>query len=337
MSELVKVNDVTGMDVVEWVDQARNALQLARDNFERVRVRDQAKAVQEAAAVLDRRDIQVEASILVQEAERAVAKANPPVSSEEAGRRTGKKGVPPEDTLIKPSTLRNIRQAHVALADEEFEEMIEQAEEEEIPLTRKALTDVGKRKRREKVREERDKKLSAQETLFPTGQLYSVLFGDPPWRYDFAQTRNREIENQYNTMELEDIKVLEVGSLCHVDSVLYLWATAPKLPEALEVMEAWGFEYKTNYVWVKDKIGMGYWNRGQHEHLLIGTRGSFPPPVPESRVPSVISAARGKHSEKPVIVYELLEKLYPDMGKIELFARKRREGWTVMGNEIDQI
>ena len=80
---------------------------------------------------------------------------------------------------------------------------------------------------------------------------------------------------------------------------------------------------------------MGYWWRNQHEHLLIGTRGSFPAPAAEARMSSVIHACRGAHSEKPVAVAELLETLYPNHAKIELFARKQRAGWAVMGNEID--
>lgn len=117
-------------------------------------------------------------------------------------------------------------------------------------------------------------------------------------------------------------------------AVLFLWATPPKLPEALEVMEAWGFEYKTNAVWVKEGgIGMGYWWRNQHEHLLVGTRGTFSPPSPENRLPSVIEAPRKVHSAKPVTVAEHLEKLYPDHAKIELFARKHRKGWSAWGNQ----
>ena len=333
MNELVVMEEMSDLAVVEWVDQARSALQVARDNFERVRIRDQAKAVQEAAAVLGRRDVQVQASVLVQEAERAIAKANPPRQGERTDLNFGLR-----EPEVSKDLIRNVRKAHDPIEDTEFEQIVEQAVDEGVPLTRKALADVGKRRRREEAREERDMRLSAQETLFPEGQLYTVLLADPPWRYDFSQTENREIENQYPTMSLEDICDMSVREIAYSDSVLYLWTPCPKIKEALEVMEAWGFEYKTNAVWVKEGgIGMGYWWRNQHELLLVGTRGNFSPPVDEKRTPSVIYASRGRHSEKPVIVYELLEDLYPDMAKIELFARKQREGWAVMGNEIDQL
>ena len=92
---------------------------------------------------------------------------------------------------------------------------------------------------------------------------YDVLLADPPWRYKFTKTKSRAFENQYHTMALENIKRLQVPS--EDNAVLFLWATAPKLLEALDVMAAWGFEYKTCAVWDKAKLGMGFWFRGQHE------------------------------------------------------------------------
>lgn len=96
---------------------------------------------------------------------------------------------------------------------------------------------------------------------------YEVIYADPPWRYDFSKSNSREIENQYPTMSVDEICSLKVPTADN--AVLYLWATAPKLLEALRVMDAWGFEYKTNAVWDKQIIGMGYWFRGQHELLLV--------------------------------------------------------------------
>lgn len=102
-------------------------------------------------------------------------------------------------------------------------------------------------------------------------------------------------------------------------------------------MEAWGFEYRANEVWVKPSIGMGVWTRNRHELLLIGRRGKASPPEPKARLDSVIEARRGRHSEKPACVYERLERLYPQLSKLELFARgKVRPGWTAWGNEVEQ-
>lgn len=164
---------------------------------------------------------------------------------------------------------------------------------------------------------------------------FPVLYVDPPWRYDYAEDPGRQIENHYPTMSLDEIKALKVPSAD--DSVLFLWATSPKLVEALDVMCAWGFEYRTCMVWVKDRIGMGYYARQQHEVLLIGKRGALPVPDPEDRPSSVIQAPRGEHSAKPDRVYELIESMYPLREKCEMFQRRSREGWYGWGNQVLEV
>jgi len=163
--------------------------------------------------------------------------------------------------------------------------------------------------------------------------LFNVILADPPWQYDFSLTVNREIENHYPTMTLEEIKAVKVPAAR--DAVLFLWVTAPKLIEGLEVMSAWGFEYRTCAVWDKEVIGMGYWFRNQHELLIVGTRGNPFVPAPENRFPSVIRAKREEHSRKPEVVYEMIEKMLPGCKYLELFARQQRTGWTAWGNECD--
>ncbi|WP_353928760.1 MT-A70 family methyltransferase [Desulfofundulus kuznetsovii] len=165
----------------------------------------------------------------------------------------------------------------------------------------------------------------------PEGK-YDVILADPPWQYEFVETENRAIENHYPTMTLEEIKALEIPAAD--DAVLLLWATAPKLEEALEVMRAWGFTYRTCAVWDKEIIGMGYWFRGQHELLLLGTKGNFPAPLPNNRFSSVIRERRGAHSAKPAVVYEMIEHMFPNRRYLELFARNTRPGWGVWGNEV---
>lgn len=162
---------------------------------------------------------------------------------------------------------------------------------------------------------------------------YDLILADPPWRYSFSRSKSRKIENQYPTMTLEEIASLSVPAADNC--VLYLWGTAPKLPEALVVMSTWGFEYVTNAVWDKGRTGMGYYFRGQHEHLLVGKRGK--PPVPEAthRVASVIRERRTQHSTKPQAVHEILETYYPEARKLEMFARQTRPGWDAWGNEVE--
>lgn len=166
----------------------------------------------------------------------------------------------------------------------------------------------------------------------PAGS-FDIIYSDPPWRYDFSKSENRAIENQYPTMELKDICKLKVPSAD--DSVLFLWATAPKLIEALEVVKSWGFDYKTNLVWVKDKIGMGYYVRGRHELLLIAIKGRPKVPATIDRQDSVIFGARGEHSEKPHSVYDFIESSYPENSYLEIFARKKHsDKWHAWGNEL---
>jgi len=162
---------------------------------------------------------------------------------------------------------------------------------------------------------------------------YEVIYADPPWRYEFSKSDSREIENQYPTMELDDICALPISNLAADNSVLYMWTTSPKLEESFKVLNAWGFEYKTCAVWDKKKIGMGYYFRQQHELILIATKGSLPAPEPSTRVSSVIEFPRGKHSAKPLEVIELLNTMYPARSKIELFCRDPQEGWTAWGNQ----
>lgn len=167
----------------------------------------------------------------------------------------------------------------------------------------------------------------------PPGK-FNVILADPPWRYDFAQSDSRRIENHYPTMEVDAICKLEVSKKAADDSVLFLWATSPKLVEAMKVMEAWGFQYTTCMVWAKDKIGMGYYARQQHELLLIGICGRPEVPPTETRPPSVIHADREEHSRKPETFYCIIEKMYPKAKRIEFFCRQPRKGWTAWGDEV---
>jgi N6-adenosine-specific RNA methylase IME4 len=162
---------------------------------------------------------------------------------------------------------------------------------------------------------------------------YPVIYADPPWRYDYSATDSRQIENQYPTMSIEEICELPVGDIATDDCVLFMWATSPKLAESMEVIKSWGFTYKTCAVWDKKKIGMGYYFRQQHELLLVATRGNIPPPPVAARVSSVISESRSEHSKKPECFYDIIEAMYPDLQKIELFCRSPHEGWSVWGNQ----
>jgi N6-adenosine-specific RNA methylase IME4/ParB-like chromosome segregation protein Spo0J len=171
-------------------------------------------------------------------------------------------------------------------------------------------------------------------------QQPNLILADPPWKYDFAETDSRQIENHYPTGTVPEIaaymrKELQTEDTAH-DCVLFLWATVAKMTEAFELLDELGFQYKTCAVWDKEKIGMGYWFRGQHELLLVATRGQFSPPEQEHRVSSVFREARGRHSEKPECVYQWIEAAFPSACKMEIFQRKPRANWIGKGNEANE-
>ncbi len=162
---------------------------------------------------------------------------------------------------------------------------------------------------------------------------FQVIYGDPPWQLGNPDGQFAP-ERHYATVPTKEIKAVPVPAAD--DAVLLLWAVNMLLPEALEVMEAWGFTYKAQLVWVKESPGLGNWVRIQHELLPIGQKGRFPAPDPEDRPSSVVEARRGRHSQKPACVYELIERMYPHASKVELFARGTpRPGWVFWGNEVE--
>ena len=191
--------------------------------------------------------------------------------------------------------------------------------------------------RSEDRRNERIEKIVAISTgNAPVGSIaerYPVIYLDPPWRYDYAESDARTIENHYPTMSLDEIKAMDVSLVAFDDCIMFMWATSPKLADAFQVLDAWGFSYRTCAVWDKQKIGMGYYFRQQHELLLIAVKGQPPTPAPANRPSSVFSYPRGQHSAKPHEVYEVIEAMYPTLPKIEMFCRTPREGWGVWGNQ----
>lgn len=186
-------------------------------------------------------------------------------------------------------------------------------------------------------RAEREQAL-AEKTIAAAAKLgdrvYSVIYADPPWRfepYSRDTGMDRAADNHYPTLTLDRLMALKVPAA--PDCVLFLWATTPMLPQALAVMAAWDFAYKSHFIWLKDRMGTGYWNRNQHELLLIGTRGEIPAPAPGTQFPSVIDATVAEHSAKPHHFAEMIEEMFPNQTPLEMFARSPRLGWDVWGNE----
>lgn len=168
---------------------------------------------------------------------------------------------------------------------------------------------------------------------------YAVIYADPPWSYENKKTGGSESSaacQKYDTMTLDDICNLPVPSISSRNCCLFMWATTPLLPEAFQVMQAWGFKYKTAIYWRKImSLGMGYWFRGQVEVCLFGIKGNIP--AFRCQKPNFIQSCTGKHSEKPKEFRGLIDilaekhKLSP---KIELFSRYKIEGWDCWGNQV---
>jgi N6-adenosine-specific RNA methylase IME4 len=153
-------------------------------------------------------------------------------------------------------------------------------------------------------RAKRDQRLGAAPSL-PVGP-FEVIYADPPWQLGSPDS-SKAPENHYPCLPLQQLKDISVPAAD--DAVLFLWAVNCLLPQAIELMSHWGFEYKNHLVWDKGSIGPGAWVRNQHELLLIGRKGNHPPPDPEDLPASVIAAPRGRHSEKPEIFAEIIEHL----------------------------
>jgi N6-adenosine-specific RNA methylase IME4 len=170
--------------------------------------------------------------------------------------------------------------------------------------------------------------------VFPTGK-YRVIYADPPWGYNNSMPVSVGVQDDhYPTMPVDEICKLRIVDLAMDDAVLFLWATSPILREAFQVIEAWGFQYKANFVWDKTRGIMGhYGNNVCHEHLLIAVRGSCHPEV-DKLFDTVQTIERTEHSAKPEEFRNIIDTLYPHGNRIELFARKKVEGWERFGNQL---
>jgi N6-adenosine-specific RNA methylase IME4 len=174
--------------------------------------------------------------------------------------------------------------------------------------------------------------VTSLQTLLDEGRKFSTIVADPPWRHD-NQASRAAASNHYPTMSLEEICKEPVADLATKNCHLHLWATSPLLPEALAVMEAWGFQYKSSFVWVKRQIGMGNYWRVSHELLLLGLRGKLG--FRDHAQRSWLEADRTEHSAKPEEVRTLIEKVSP-RPYLELYGRTSPPDseWTVYGNEL---
>ena len=179
--------------------------------------------------------------------------------------------------------------------------------------------------------------------IYNTEKKYDIIYADPPWAYHDTLGGNAKMGAMpYPTMTNEEICAMPIGNkIAKKDSILFMWATMPKLQEALDVIKAWGFKYKTcAFCWVKQNpksggvyAGLGRWVQGNAELCLLATKG-HPHRISKS-VKQIVMAPRGRHSAKPSEVRDrIIQLMGKDTDRIELFARDYADGWDCWGNEV---
>lgn len=307
--------------VVIQLDRARTALVEARTLSQVKSILDIAAAAKVYAQRQKLGDEAVRyATEISLDAERKLGQMLRETPKNAGARGIGVSGVPPEYPTIaelgidKKTSARAQRLAD--LAEDDFQ-----------------AVKAGEVKRMQAFRDQRAQEIRKEVTA-PTAK-YRVLYADPPWSYGNTQPDyHTEQRDHYPVMALADICALPVSEWVEPNSVLFLWVTSPILEESFQVVNAWGFRYKSSFVWDKIKHNMGHYNSVRHEFLLICTRGSGMPDVPKL-FDSVVAIERGAHSEKPAVFYEMIETLYPHGKRLEMFARGQRAGWDHYGNEAD--
>lgn len=182
---------------------------------------------------------------------------------------------------------------------------------------------------------------------------YNIIYADPPWSYDDKSLDRGGAERHYRTMDVNNIIKMPIRELSDDNCILFMWATFPKLLEGLDVIDGWGFDYKTvAFVWIKTNKrtnvtqtsflptesfdsfwGMGRWTRSNAEICLLAVKGK--PQRQNADVHQIIYAPIGKHSKKPTEVRDKIIRLCGDLPRLELFARQQTEGWDVYGNEVN--
>jgi len=222
----------------------------------------------------------------------------------------------------------NKKQSHYAQQMNKNKEVIAQVvakarEQGEVPVRQQVLREIQKAKPRPEL------------IPLPEGK-YSIIYADPPWKYHVGDQHSNEkqetvLGTHYPSMSIEELCELQIPSA--ENAALFMWATSPLVmsQEAFQVVNAWGFETKSCFVWDKVKHNVGHYNSVRHEFLLICIKGTMP--HIDKLDDSVVSIERTKHSEKPEYFRQLIDKMYPEGKRIELFARKKTDGWDTYGDD----
>jgi N6-adenosine-specific RNA methylase IME4 len=335
-------------------DNACRALAEARSVDEVKHIRNSAIAMRAYARQAKNKDLEADAWEIRKRATRKLGEmmeVQPKAKGGEHGGKAaldGARAAPsnPTPTLAEAGIDKHLAKearGAAAMSVEDFETLVADGRAEARKSAERAVE--SKINRKEKHQGIAARAIAVEAPLGP----FPLIYADPPWKWSHfgepdqenEKGKGRTPDQHYPTLTHADICNFRVGDklvreIAFKDAALLLWCTSANILLAMEAMTAWGFEYKAQAVWVKDKPGMGLVFRNRHEVLLYGTCGAMP--GPQYQPPSVFMFPRGKHSAKPPEIRKEIERMYPDFGeaqRLELFARGNVEGWTTYGYETN--
>lgn len=270
-------------------------------------------------------------SKLALELEPLIAEKAKEKQRESGGAVPQKSAKPVIDTRAELATIAGVSHDTIAkvkvIEQKATEDVKEKLSSGEISINQ-AYQDIKKEEKKIEIKE-KALELKNNPISLPEGE-YNVIYADPPWKYDNSGFE-MSAANQYPLMTIEEM-IKEIKFDTSKNAVLFLWVTNPLLQESFDLIKGWGFEYKTNFVWVKERHTAGFYVFGQHEILMICTKGSMLPMGEKYK--SIINGSNKIHSKKPEIVYEIIESMYPGQKYLELFSRSKRKNWYSWGNQV---
>lgn len=307
-------------DLKKWILVGKVKLQAQINAIKAIEKIDDGIAAKESA-LLDTQDLAE--MLLYAEARLGEMLKNIPLkrSKEGSSKGTSLHSLPPNITKKESHFAQKLNKNKEVIA----EVIAEAREKGEVPLRKQVIQKAAIINRPQKT----------DTPPLPTDK-YRILYCDPPWKYN--DTRDTldgysAAQDHYSTLSISEMCDLNIKDICAENAVLFMWVTSPLLEECFPIIKAWGFNYKTSFVWDKVKHNVGHYNSVRHEFLLICTKGSCLPDVKKLH-DSVVSIERSnKHSEKPEYFYELIEELYTHGKRVELFGINNREGWDIWGDK----
>jgi N6-adenosine-specific RNA methylase IME4 len=332
------------------ISSARRALAEAKTLDDVLRIRDEAEAVRHLLKVQgESLASQNEAAEVKIRAERLLGESLAKMEKAAGGRPTKTSNATLQVSLgdLGIQRMQSHRwQTLATVPEDEFERHVAEANEARRELTTVSVYRLAKRQPYANGKPEANGTSRTSEPLPVSagpgvvtdlsalaGQKFGTIYADPPWSYSNTATRANVSNHYAGTMTAAEVAAMPVGELAADDAHLHLWVTKDFIFEAKRVMDAWGFEYKSMFVWVKTQMGIGNYWRMSHEMLLLGVRGNAKR-FNEHKHKSWAEYPRGEHSAKPEEIRGIIERCSPG-GYLELFGRKHVPGWTVFGNQVD--